>query len=277
MESSTFSSSALGAGELYDRFTEAMAMVYDENLHYGYWPDPDSGEPLAAATVRMTDELIERLGARRGDHVLDLGCGTGAPALRLAHVAGVQVTGVTVSRRQAAVAEAAASAAGLADAVRFVFADAMQLPFEDQALDRVWALESLHHMPDRAHVLREIARVLRPGGRLAAADIVFRGPVEDAAAREVVARFCTAAQVPALERLDTYPALVERAGLVLTEVEDVTEHTRRTFGEILRAFRSFDVTSIGMSAAELSEKVRIFEAVTALPQFGFAFLVAHKE
>jgi cyclopropane fatty-acyl-phospholipid synthase-like methyltransferase len=274
--STVFPSSDQGVGELYDRFTDAMAATYGDNLHYGYWPDPRRADPVAVATERMTDELIGRLDARPGDRVLDIGCGTGAPALRLARSAGVEVTGITVSRRQLDLARAAAGAAGLADRVGFRYADAMDLPFEDGEFDRAWALESLHHIPDRARVLRGVARVLRPGGCLAIADIVLRGPVADAAARCAVDDFCAAAQIPSLERIDTYPALVAGCGLELTGIHDVTEHTRPTLAAMLHAFRSIDAEAVGMAEAELEEKVRVFEAVTAVPEFGFAFVVARK-
>ena len=56
----------------------------------------------------------------------------------------------------------------------FQLVNAMDMPFADETFDAVWALESLFHMPDRLQVLGEIARVLRPGGRLVLTDVTKR-------------------------------------------------------------------------------------------------------
>jgi ubiquinone/menaquinone biosynthesis C-methylase UbiE len=264
-------------GAYYDRITGVTRSMYDENIHYGYWPDPSAACSVTEAIENMTDQLIERLDVHRGQQVLDVGCGFGAPALRLARSTGAVVVGIDVSRNHVDGANANARAVELSDQVSFEYGDAMDLPFADGSFDRVWALESMVHMPDRGQVLREMARVLRPGGQLAIADIVLREETPDEAAAETVEKWCALTNSRSLERIDTYPALVEKAGLELLDITDVSAHTRRMGVEVLDRLRAAPESVVKMIGEEVfTEQLATREAMSMLPQSGYVLLSARK-
>jgi SAM-dependent methyltransferase len=112
--------------------------------------------------------IVEELALAQARSVLDLGCGLGTDAVRMASVLppGGQVTGVDVSRTM--VAEARRRAAGSGAPVRFVEGSAYTVPFADETFDRCRAQSLLQHLDDAAAAIREIARVLKVGGRVAA-------------------------------------------------------------------------------------------------------------
>ncbi|MDQ1043422.1 SAM-dependent methyltransferase [Streptomyces sp. V4I2] len=118
---------------------------------------PDDGPAYAAA--------VADLGLREGDRVLDAGCGTGralTPLRAAVGPAGVVVgIDLTLDMLQAAVR------AGRDRDGRLLLADVTALPLRSRSLDAVFGAGLISHLPHPAENLRELARVVRPGGTLA--------------------------------------------------------------------------------------------------------------
>ena len=126
-------------------------------FYESHWADlPQDPEPWRWARRRAL--LLAE--ARRGERVLDLGCGAGRFLAALLE-AGAQPVGVEIA--EAALERARANVPG-AD-VRLLEPDG-SLPLEHGSVDLVWCSEVLEHTPEPAHLLLEARRVLRPGGRL---------------------------------------------------------------------------------------------------------------
>lgn len=118
---------------------------------------PDDGPAYEAA--------VAELGLREGGRVLDAGCGTGRalPPLRAAVGASGVVLGVDLTP---AMLRAAVRSGRDRDG-RLLLADVAALPVRSQSLDAVFAAGLIAHLPNPAENLRELARAVRPGGRLA--------------------------------------------------------------------------------------------------------------
>ncbi len=217
-------------GRYYDQMSQFYSIYLGQNIHAGYWPTANDDAPLPEAQERMTDIMIDRLQVGAGQRVLDVGCGVGGPAIRLARATHCTVVGINVSQSQVQQAAQLAEAEGLADTVQFRYANAMELPFEDDSFDGVWAFESLFHMPDRLHVLGEIARVLRPGGRLALTEPVEATIMTD---QEKAALFPTFGIV-SLVKLEQYPGLLKAAGFENIKVTDISKETSKTIPTMIK-------------------------------------------
>jgi SAM-dependent methyltransferase len=118
---------------------------------------PDDGPAYAAA--------VAVLGLREGDRVLDAGCGTGRalPPLRAA----VGPSGVVLGADLTPAMLQAAVRAGRDRDGQLLLADVAALPLRAESLDAVFGAGLISHLPDPAENLRELARVVRPGGTLA--------------------------------------------------------------------------------------------------------------
>src|ERR1700733_14157987 len=106
---------------------------------------------------------VTELGIRRGDTVLDLGCGPGADLAAFAEATGREGRVIGVDNDPAAVAEAASRTAGVPQ-VEVVQGDVHALDIPDASVDRVHTDRVLQHVGDAAAVLREARRVVRTGG-----------------------------------------------------------------------------------------------------------------
>ena len=124
-------------------------------------------EPLAF-WERIGRRTVERLGLPAGAKVLDVGCGTGASALPAAQAVGKSgsVVGVDLASRLLDRARAKALAAGL-DNVEFRLADMTTLNYPDESFDAVVSVFSIFFVPDMEGLVRELWRMVRPGGKLA--------------------------------------------------------------------------------------------------------------
>lgn len=206
-------SNVAALAELYDRFSELHARNYGRNLHVGYWHDGQDQASWETAAEQLTTQMIDLRRPQPGQRILDVGCGLGQPAFSLALAHDVSIVGISISRRQIELANARSEELGLADRVRFEYVDVMALPYPDSSFDAAWFFESLLHMADKVTALRQAARVLRPGARLALADM-FHEPGQDWSLehRPLVVTIC----------LDEYQELLSEAGLELLEIRDVT-------------------------------------------------------
>ena len=119
--------------------------------------------------------LARATGISAADRVVDVGGGIGGPARQLAHRYGCHVTVVDLTAEYCAVGETLTAWTKLDERVSFVCANALAMPFPDGTFDVAWTQHASMNIADKAGLYREMARVVRVGGRLAFFD-VMAGP-----------------------------------------------------------------------------------------------------
>ena len=133
-------------------------------------------------TASEQDKFQNWLSLGPGKRLLDVACGAGGPALRLAALTGASVMGIDVHEQAVATANALAAQRGLAGRCEFRVMDATQaLPLSDASFDAITCIDAINHLPDRRRVIAEWARLMKPEGRLLFTDpIVITGPLSNA-------------------------------------------------------------------------------------------------
>lgn len=203
--------------------------------------------------VPVVEALITRAALKDGESVLDLGTGTGTGAERAAVIVGPAgtVVGVDVSPEMLALAQQRTGTAGLHN-VSLLEGRAESIPAEDEAFDVILAGLSMMYVIDRDRAAREIARVLRPGGRFVAT--VWAGPEDSDIVQfqQTAGRFAGPPPVPgvgpgALADPSTFLGQLEAAGIdARVEVQ--------TLGFDFPSFASAWNALAGVTTAQLSPK-----------------------
>ncbi|EEH03477.1 sterol 24-C-methyltransferase [Histoplasma capsulatum G186AR] len=122
------------------------------------------GEPFRQAIARHEHYLAHRIGLNEDQLVLDVGCGVGGPAREMVKFAGVNIVGLNNNDYQIDRATHYAAKEGLSHKLRFTKGDFMQMSFEPETFDAVYAIEATVHAPSLEGVYSQIYRVLKPGG-----------------------------------------------------------------------------------------------------------------
>lgn len=182
----------------------------------GYETDELQSLPEGANMGLGCGAPVDHLDLKPGEVVLDLGSGGGIDVFLAAKQVGPdgKVIGVDMTPEMIERARQNADSGGF-DQVEFRLGRLEDLPVDNDSIDAVTSNCVINLVPDKQRVFNEIARVLKPGGRLVISDVVLDGPLPESVAGDLLAYVgCVAG---AMQR-DAYFAAVEAAGLTDIEI-----------------------------------------------------------
>jgi 2-polyprenyl-3-methyl-5-hydroxy-6-metoxy-1,4-benzoquinol methylase len=150
--------------------------LYEEIRREAFGEDIGQNSWLTASEL---DQFQEWLQLSSGKKLLDVACGAGGPALRIAARTSCLVVGIDLHEQAIAAAKTRAAESGLAQQAEFHRLSAEQkLPFDDHSFDAVTCIDAVNHFRERRQVMAEWQRVLKPGGRVLFTDpIIVSGPL----------------------------------------------------------------------------------------------------
>jgi O-methyltransferase StaMB len=229
---------AAGVGAYFDLVTDDSRRFYGDNFHFGYFPNGD--ETLADAHDAHTDLVASLAELCEGQRVLDIGCGLGAPGVRMARRHGCNVTGINISREQVRQGREMIASQGMADRVEIEYGDARRLPFHDASFDAIVCVEVAGDIcvteGDKRTLLGEMFRVLRPGGLVGFSDLALHTAPSRSDRRRLRAVFYDNGS----NLVTDWPAAFSERGFTVSSHRCIIEQTMPTWERVRGIYEGRD-------------------------------------
>jgi tocopherol O-methyltransferase len=213
---------SVAVADHYDELDPVYRRIWGEHVHHGLWAT--GRETAAEAVEALVDTVADRLGLVAGEACVDIGCGYGSTARRLAATHRVRVDGFTLSAEQARYA-AAHRTAGVEVHLRDWLANGMP----EASARAAWAVESSEHMVDKPAFFAEAYRVLEPGGRFVICAWLAGTDASGWKARHLLEPICREGRLPSMGTREEYEEMARAAGFELSDYEDVSSRVARTW------------------------------------------------
>lgn len=248
----------------YDVGNDFYEMVLGPSMVYScaYFEEP--GATLEDAQRDKLDLVCRKLGLTEGERLLDVGCGWGSMAIHAAREYGVQVTGVTLSREQAAYARKRIADEGLTDRVEIRVQDYRDV--RDGPYDAISSIGMAEHVGSVRY--REYAddlfALLKPGGRLLNHQIARRPERDESEYR--IDDFIDAYVFPdgELAPLGRTVGTLEEAGFEVRDVESLREHYALTLRQWVRNLERHWPEAVRLTSPGRARVWRLYMAASAL-------------
>ena len=256
------SQDALAVADHYDELDPIYRRVWGDHVHHGLWAT--GRETPSAAVEALVDTVGDRLGLMPGQECVDIGCGYGSTAGRLAVTHGVRVTGFTLSVEQAGYA-----VAHPVPGVDIQVQDWLANTLPDASADAAWSIESSEHMVDKPRFFAEAHRVLAPGGHFVICAWLAETGASPWKVRHLLEPICREGRLPSMGTRQEYEAMATAAGFTITGYEDVSRRVARTWRICAR--RLIKAMLVDPETRSLALGVRNRGAILSIPRLILAY------
>ena len=226
-----------------------------EDLHIGLY---DKTRSIREASTETVDRMAATLpGLDGGTRVLDIGAGYGGSMRRIVSRFGCEATCLNISETQNDTNRAKNRRAKLEDRIRVVHGVFEDIPKADATYDVVWSQDAILHSDQRARVLAEVFRVLKPGGHFVFTDPMQAEDVPEGVLQPVYDRL----QLNSLGSMRFYREAATALGFEVVMQQPLTEHLGNHYARVreeMLANRD-DLRASGASAAYLDKMARGLE------------------
>jgi len=221
-----------------------------EDLHIGIYDDTKNIREASHETVDRMAAKLPALGA--DSKILDIGAGYGGAMRRIVQKVGCEATCLNISETQNDTNRHRNHAAGLTDKVKVVHGVFEDIPEEEATFDVVWSQDAILHSDQREKVLKEVARVLKPGGHFIFTDPMQADDVPEGVLQPVYDRL----RLNSLGSMRFYREAATAIGLETVEQDEMTNQLRTHYDRVREDLVSnYDTLRKGGASAEYLDKM----------------------
>ena len=209
-------------------------------LHMGYYEDNGKEISHEESLLKLNEIVSDTAKLRKGDLVLDAGCGAGGSSIWWAKNKGCKVKGISLVDDEIVLAKKVSEDKKIDNMVSFETMDITNLKFDKESFDVVIAIESLCYVIDKYNFLKEAFRVLKKGGRLVISDYFSRDDLSSAYETYLLTKVCKKSCID-LCSLDRISLLLQLAGYSDIGVKNVSKNVKNSYDKgIMRLHRLYD-------------------------------------
>jgi sarcosine/dimethylglycine N-methyltransferase len=221
-----------------------------EDIHIGLYHTPD--ELIRDASHRTVQYMASLLDVKPKPEALDIGSGYGGAARYLASSLGCSVTALNLSEKENERARMLTEQRGLSDRIEVIDGSFEEIPAAADRFDIVWSQDAILHSGQREKVLREVVRVLKPGGYF-----VFTDPMQaDDCPGDVLQPILDRIHLDSLASPRFYRAILTRLGLREVRFEERTDMLTRHYGRVLQETEKYRAALTRHVSTEYVERMK---------------------
>ena len=212
----------------YDVVTSFYEYAWGSSFHFS---PRRQGEGLKTSQERHERGVGDLLNLKPGMRVADVGCGIGGPLVTIGKATGASIVGLNFNKYQIERGEKLVRKAGLEGTCSFEYANFMDVPLPDGHFDALYSFEAICHAPETQRLFRELHRLVKPGGEMAAIDwcLTERFDEGDARHRDIRDRIEHGNGTPDLLTTQQQLDAVKSAGFeILSATDQAAEGDPRT-------------------------------------------------
>lgn len=250
-------------------------------LHFGYYDAQASSHK--EAIVRANEVLASYAEIKPGSRIIDAGCGLGQSTEWLAKNLNATATGITLVPKQVASIKKRLISNPVSN-VDFLVADYLHMPFQNNSVDVVWAIESVCHAPDKSLFYKEAFRVLKPGGKLVMADSIrCNRPLPDEK-EKLLNEIFGAWAIPDIDTVEEHSKHASSAGFSSFKNKDVTDSMMVSYRNLKAVCKRYSGLSLALYKTGIISTLRHKNMLASMKQldgieqkvFTYQHIVAEK-
>ena len=208
----------------YDLASPYLLKLWGIHIHEGYYKT--GKESKEKAQEQLISLLAEKAQIKRGESVLDIGCGMGGTSVWLAKKLKCRVVGITISPIQIKIARKFAKTNKVN--VNFLLMNAESMKFK-QLSDIVWVVGAITHFKDKQLFLQKASALLKPKGRIVIADWMPIENIDKKSQKEYIEKIMHGMLLPSTYPMSRYTNLLIKNNIHMTYAKDISKNVTQTW------------------------------------------------